>query len=168
MHNDQIHEAWRNYLKGMFEFSIDDIPYLFRDAHCVTRFHWFLIDEEGFYNLAVTSSPKEYDEIINDLSGNRVCTYKEKGEIKDTHRDQRFYGWCKRFPPVQRGKYSILGFLSLFTFLSRSIPQKVADNDFPLMPHDCSCGEWKENKRVADFVKENNKKSQPDAVEGRT
>jgi hypothetical protein len=161
MHNEKIHEAWWDYLKGIFEFSFDDVPYLFRDPHCGTCSHWFLINEDGLHNLAVTSSPNEYDEIIKDLSGKRIYTYREKSEIKDTYRDYRFYGWCKRFPPVQRSGYSILGFRSLFTFMSRNIPKKVAEYDFPLMPHDSSCGEWKENSWVAIFINENNKKAQP-------
>ncbi len=155
MHNEQIHESWRKYLEDMFANSLvpsDDMPYLFSDPHCGTCAHWFLINEDGLHHLAVTSSPSEYDEIIRDLSGERICVYREKGEYVDSYRDHRFYGWCKRFPPVQRGGYSILRFRSLFTFLNRNIPQKIAEYDFPLMPHNSSCGEWKEDNWLSDFV----------------
>jgi hypothetical protein len=167
MHSQQIHEAWWNYLKDKLDprnrALPSELPYLFSEPYCATCSHWFLINEDGLYHLAVTSSPDEYDEILNDLSGKRICTYREKGEIKDTWLDHRFYGWCKRFPPVQRNGYSILRFRSLFSFLSRNIPQKISEYDFPLMPHDCSCGEWKEDNWVSDFVNKNRRNAQPDA-----
>jgi putative acetyltransferase len=74
-----------------------------------------------------------------------------QGAVHRAYRDHRFYGWCKRFPPFQRSGYSIIGFRSLFSFLSRNIPQKVSEYDFPLMPHNSSCGEWKENRWVAEI-----------------
>ena len=167
MRSEQIHEAWWNYLKDELDPRTtafpSELPYLFREPHCGTCFHWFLINEDGLHHLAVKSSPDEYDERITDISGNRIGIYREKGKIKDTYRDYRFYGWCRRFPPVQRSGYSVLRFRSLFAFLSRKIPQKIAEYDFPLMPHNCSCGEWKEDDWVADFVNKNKRKAQPDA-----
>ena len=119
MHNEQIHEAWWSYLKEMFEFSFgEEVPILFESPHCGTCAHWFLINEDGLNHLAITSYPKEYDEIIKELSGNRVYAHREKGIVEDTYRDYRFYGWCKRYPPFQRSGYSIISFRSLFTLLS--------------------------------------------------
>jgi hypothetical protein len=160
MYNEQVREAWWAYLSDMFPDPLGELPYFFRDPYCGTCTHWFLINEDGLRHLALTSSPKEYDEIVNDMSGNRTGVYREKGVIKDTYRDHRFYGWCKRFPPVQRSGYSIIGFRTLFTFLSRNIPQKNAEYDFPLMPHSSSCGEWKQGSWVSDFVNKHTNKEQ--------
>jgi len=172
MDTEQIHEAWWNYLKEELDPRTtafpSELPYLFREPHCATCSYWFLINGEGLHHLAITSSPKEYDEIINDLSGKRIHAYREKGRVIDTYQDHRFYGWCKRFPPFQRSGYSIIGFRSLFSFLNRNIPQKVSEYDFPLMPHNSSCGEWKENSWVADFISKYRPKAQPDAGEGRS
>jgi hypothetical protein len=54
------------------------------------------------------------------------------------------------------------------SFLSRNIPQKVSEYDFPLMPHNCSCGEWKEGQWLADFVQKFRGKAQQGAGEGRS
>lgn len=160
IYNEQIRESWWKYLKDEFEFSTESPPYLFRDPHCATCCHWFLINEEGLHHLSITSSPTEYDEIINDLKGKRHYTVREEGEIIDSYMDYRFYGWCRRFPPAQRNNYSIFSFRTLFTFLKRNIPQKVAEYDFPLMPHISSCGEWKESNWVPEFIKEQKGKAQ--------
>ena len=156
MDSEQIHETWWNYLKYMLDpmttaFPLE-LPYLFSEPHCGTCSHWFLINGEGLNYLATTSSPREYDKIINDLNGKRMRTYRERGKVIDSYRDHRFYGWCKRFPPLQRGGYSVIGFRSFYSFLSRNIPQKLSEYDFPLVPHDCSCGEWKENAWVPNFI----------------
>jgi hypothetical protein len=170
MHSEQIHKAWWNYLKDMLDPRTTDqpseLPYLFSEPHCATCFHWFLVNEHGLHHLADTSSTREYDGIIEDLSGKRICAYREEGEIKDTYRDYRFYGWCRRFPPSQRSGYPVIGFRSLFTFLSRHIPRRISEYDFPLMPHNCSCGEWKEDRWVADFVGEHRGNAQLHASEG--
>ena len=151
--NEQIQKSWWNYLKKMFPpLPGERLPYLFSDPHCGTCAHWFLIDYDGLHHLAITSSPSEYDNIVDDLKGNHIFDYRVNGEVEDVYTDYCFYGWCKRSPPVQRSGYSVVGFRSVFSFLSRNIPQKIAKYGFPLMPHDCSCGEWKENHWVADFV----------------
>lgn len=160
MNNEMIHESWWNYLKSMSESRIGDMPYLFRDPHCGTCSHWHLIDEDALHNIAVTSSPKEYDEIFEGMSGKRLCVHREKGNVQDTYRDYRFYGWCKRFPPMHRGGYSVIGFRSFFTLLSRRVPNKISEYDFPLMPHDNTCGEWQEDKWVKNFLDELNGKNQ--------
>jgi hypothetical protein len=156
MHDEQINEAWWTYLKDTFDSPIrgDELPIIFREPHCGTCSYWFLINNDGLDHVSKTSSPAEYDEIIKGLSGKRLFTYQDS-KITDGWFDYRFYGWCKRFPPVQRSEYSILRFRSLFSFLIRRIHYKVAEYDFPLMPHDCSCGEWKRNKWVLDFINRN-------------
>jgi hypothetical protein len=137
MHNEQIIEAWQRYLKDNCQSPFGEIGWLFRGAYCGTCTHWFLINEDGLDHLATEASPREYyDEIIRDLNGKRIKDYKEHGKIMDVYSDYRFYGWCRRFPPVQRRGYSILRFRSLLTFLSDHVPKKVAEYDFPLMPHD--------------------------------
>lgn len=196
MDTEQIHEAWWSYIEDMLNprttaFPLE-LPYLISEPHCATCLHWFLIDEQGLNHLAVTSSPNEYDKIINDLSGKRfgvnkeydkICkeydkiinnlsgkrfeAYKEKGEVIDAYQDYRFYGWCKPFPPIQRSGYSVISLRSLFSFLSRNIPEKVSEYDFPLMPHDCSCGEWNEDHWVAEFISKYRPKAQKDDREKR-
>jgi hypothetical protein len=118
MHNEQIIEAWQRYLKDNCQSPFGEIGWLFRGPYCGTCTHWFLINEDGLDHLATEASPREYyDEIIRDLNGKRIKDYKEHGK-------------------VQRRGYSILRFRSLLTFLSDHVPKKVAEYDFPLMPHD--------------------------------
>jgi len=162
MHNEQISNAWWVYLKNMFKHGIGDMPFLFETPHCGTCSNWFLIDEDGLDHIALTSAPGEYDEIIRDLKGERICDYREEGKIIDTYSDHRFYGWCKRFPPVPQSGHSIIGFRSFFSLLSRHIPKKVSEYDFPLMQHDNICGEWKKAKWVDKFIDQNRRKAQPD------
>ena len=82
MDTEQILEAWWNYLKGMLDPKTtafpSELPYLFGEPHCATCLHWFLIDGEGLHHLATTSSPREYDGMIDDLSGKRIRAYREK------------------------------------------------------------------------------------------
>lgn len=160
MHNEQIIKAWRGYLKNMLEPNYTgEKPWLFSNPFCGICAHWFIVRDRDLHHLATKASPREYDEIINDLSGNRLYDVREEGDIIDHYRAHRFYGWCKRYPPTQQGGYSIIGFRSIFTFLNRNIPQKVAEYDFPLMPHDSQCGEWKKGNWVDSFVKENTGKA---------
>jgi hypothetical protein len=161
MLNEQIRETWWKHLNDMFDpllLVIEDLPYLFRDPNCATCFHWFLMNEDGLDHLANTS-PKEYQEVLTDLRGERIYHIREKDQMDDVYRSHRFYGWCKRFPPLfQHRGYSVIGFRSLFTFLSRHVPKKISEYDFPLMPFDSSCGEWKESPWVEDFVTKHKEK----------
>ena len=161
MHNEQIHEAFWKYLKNAFQYPTgEELPLEFRDSYCITCTYWFLINEAGLYHLAVTS-PNEHDEILRDLSGKRIETYREKGDIKDVYSTHRFYGWCKRFPPSQRNSYSVIRFRTIFSLINSNVPRNIAEYDFPLMPHDSSCGEWKEGPWVAEFISKHKWKAQP-------
>ena len=150
-----MEESWLNFLKHSFQLDLlGEIPQLFRKPYCGTCSHWFLINKEGLHHLAVTSSPKEYEEILNDIDGKRHGIIRERDEV-DVYTFFRFYGWCKRFPPMHRQSYSIIKFRTIFSLLNNSIPKKVSEYDFPLMPHESVCGEWREAKWVDDFVTEN-------------
>ncbi len=75
--NEQIQESWWNYLKKMFPpLPGHRLPYLFSDPYCATCTYWFLIDYDGLYHLDITSSPSEYDDIVNDLKGNHIFAYR--------------------------------------------------------------------------------------------
>ena len=152
MKNEEIREAWRNYLKEEFnpKIRIDPkhVPSLFRFPNCATCSYWFLITEAGLRHIIRTSSPHEYEEIIQGMSGRRL----ELGP--ESYRVHRFFGWCKRFPPAPRGGYSITGYRSIFTRLNRRILQNIAEFSFPLMPHEGQCGEWKKDEWVESFIEE--------------
>jgi hypothetical protein len=153
MHNEEITKTWWNYLRDLF--ALGGTPPLFELPHCATCSYWFLIDEEGLHHIALTSSPKEYDKIIDGLSGKLITAFKVDGKVEDVYQTHRFYGWCKRFPPVPRGGYSIIQFRSFASLLNRYIHRNISQYCFPLMPEDEWCGEWNKAKWVDSFIKTN-------------
>ena len=86
MYNEQIHKAMWKYLEDAFKYTLlEELPLEFRTPHCITCAYWFPINEDGLDHLAQTLSPREYDEIIRDLKGQRFSTYRVKGEIEDVY-----------------------------------------------------------------------------------
>jgi hypothetical protein len=153
MYDEKIEENWKKYNEDMFKYSIDEVPYLFQTPRCNTCTHWKLITSEALHHIAI-SSPNEYDEIMECLEGKQVRTFRVEGKIEDVYSDVRFFGWCKRFPPVHKQDYSIIRFRTLFSLLNRFIYKRVGEYGFPLMPHDEFCGEWKKDDWVDDWIKE--------------
>ena len=160
MKTREIQEAWRNYLKGLFEHSIcQERPYLFRSNYCATCSHWSLLNEDGLRSI---DDPREYDEVVAGMSGRKIQFYDDGAGNRDVYSSHEFYGWCKRYPPQPKRKYSIIGFRSLFTLVNRTISQKVSSYDFPLISQDDSCGEWRKDDWVDPFLKEYEGKVKPD------
>jgi hypothetical protein len=157
MKTHEIHKAFFSYLEGLFPASArigDEKPRLFQDGYCGTCQHWSLLNSAGLHHIAITGPPSEYDEILEHMNGKKRYVY-EGEEYTDTYSDYLFYGWCRRYPPTPRSGYYIGSIRSLFSRLIRYIPMRVSEYEFPLVTHECSCGEWKEAEWVADFIKRN-------------
>jgi hypothetical protein len=131
------------------------LPYIFQKPHCNTCVHWKLLNAEALDHIAI-SSPNEYDEIIKCFEGKRGRIVRDKGTVEDFYNEFRFFGWCKRFPPVykQEGDYSIIRLRTLFSLLNSFNRKRIGEYGFPLMPHDEVCGEWKKDDWVDDWIKE--------------
>jgi len=159
MGTTEYEEEWQNYLKNFFQgiaapLLVDEdsgLPYLFASPICATCQYWYPIHRDGLNQLP---APHEYDLVEKGLNGKIIKTVSLGEGEHDAYSDHVFYGWCKRYPPTNRDTYSIIGFRSLFSLVSRKIPQKVADYQFPLLSHTNTCGEWKQGEWVESFVNE--------------
>ena len=162
MEAEEYEENWQNYLKNFFQgiaapLLVDEesgLPYLFANPVCATCQFWHPIHRDGLNQLP---APHEYDLVEKGLNGKILKTVSLGEGEHDAYNDHVFYGWCKRFPPTNRDTYSIIGFRSLFSLVSRRIPLKVADYQFPLLSHLNTCGEWKKGQWVEGFISENKK-----------
>jgi hypothetical protein len=97
----------------------------------------------------------EIDHVNAGLQGNLLKIVSLDDGTHDSYRDHEFYGWCKRYPPRHQDSYAIISFRSLFSILSRKIPKKIADYQFPILSHENTCGEWKQGDWVQKFIIDN-------------
>lgn len=162
MDREKAEDAWQKYLRNFFQgiaapLMVDeesDLPYLFANPHCATCAHWHPIHLDGLNQL---SAPHELNHIEAGLQGKILKTVSLGNGEHDVYKDHEFYGWCKRYPPTYRDSYSIIGFRTVFSLVSRKIVQKISDYQFPLMSHMNYCGEWKQGDWVEDFINANKK-----------
>ena len=130
MNREEIYETWWSYLKDELDPRTtafpSELPYLFREPHCGTCSHWY----------------------VKEFGGKQIKGYWEKGEVVDTYSESLFYGWCKRFPPVQRSPNSS------FNLFKKDASQINSTYDFPVVPHEQSCGEWNEGDWVKELINE--------------
>ena len=158
MNSEEIYNKWQDFLRNELDpsgmLSPLDLPFLFSNPCCATCSYWFLLNGEELHLLGMTSIPRIYENIINGFNGKQTMYYKDKEDL-DVFNIYRFYGKCKRFPPSHRNEYYCPRAWSFFSFFKKNILQKYYAYDFPLLPHDCSCGEWKQDGWVKDFIMEN-------------
>lgn len=160
MDREKAENEWREYLKGLLQgftaaISFDDetgLPFLFAYPHCATCYFWYPIHRGGLNHL---SNPDEIEYVEAGLQGKLLNSISLGNDHSDTYWNHAFFGWCKRYPPRHRDYYSIVGFRTLFTLVSRIIPSKIADYQFPVLSHINTCGEWKQGDWVEKFIKEN-------------
>jgi len=160
MDREKFEKAWNEYLKDLFHglfasIGFDDeteLPFLFAYPHCATCTFWYPIHRDGIDQLL---APHEIERVEAGLQGKLYKDVSLGDDEYDHYTYYEFYGWCKRYPPPHRDCYSIISFRSLFSLISRKIPQKLADYQFPILIHTNTCGEWKQGNWVKEFIKEN-------------
>ena len=135
---------WWEYLSRFFTgFSLDaalfhqrgELHPIFATPRCATCKYWRLLHRDGMDQIP---NPDEIELIEKGLTGK--------------YEGHEFFGWCKRYPPQHRESYSIISYRSIFSLLTRNIPKKISDYQFPLMSHTNFCGEWSKDEWVEGFI----------------
>ena len=153
---------WWEYLSRFFTgFSLtaasfhgrdSELPPIFATPRCATCKYWRLLHRGGMDQIP---NPDEIELIEKGLTGKIMKSISFRvgtRDVDDVYADHEFFGWCKRYPPQHRESYSIIGFRSIFSLLTRNIPKKISDYQFPLMSHTNFCGEWSKAEWVEGFI----------------
>jgi len=130
MDREEIFTLWKNYIEELFKYArvIVEIPYIYSSPHCATCTHWKLFGEDEFDTIRQESShlsvTYDYELMYRAM----------KGE------DYRFFGFCKRYPPLSHDYGS---FVIKPKPLWRGATRFVFEYRFPITDQEQWCGEWK-------------------------
>lgn len=156
-HNEKIIELWEGYITSLFEYSPNpELPYLFASPFCATCKFWEILNAEDIDAISIVS-PKEYEAIRDGIEGKTLSAYKEKGQFVDAYNEHRFYGFCKRYPPIHiESRFSIIKYKFLFSFQSVKIEGFLDRFKFPILRHEQWCGEWNQSQWATDILNSKN------------
>ena len=155
-------DEWNDYLTRWFTdlaaavlHEPDELPGPFGTPCCATCKYWRILRPQDLLTGQMNSTvpnPDEAERIENGWRGKLRRTVSETDGEHDSYLDHEFFGWCKRYPPQFHAPDSIISIRSFLSFLARHIPSKIAEYQFPLMPHHDGCGEWSKADWVDRFV----------------
>jgi len=149
MYSEKIRELWSKYIEDEIEHSFLSLSFgIFNRHHCETCEYWYLLDEDVLKMISIYF-PDIYKHICEGMEGKIHQVYKEEGEVMDSYRTHKFYGFCKRYPPVIGEMDSVLK-IGFFSLKNIKLHQLLNGYRFPILPHEERCGEWK----LSDWGKE--------------
>ena len=137
-----IIELWDNYINDLFADPslIEDMPIMFASPYCGTCNYWQLFDEDEMEVMSEVMHDLEYERIRKGMNGTLYRVMQKNGEYIDNYRDYRFFGFCKRYPPLPNDK-------GQFVIKPKSLLLKdtefIFEDRFPIIDHKQWCGEWK-------------------------
>lgn len=141
MDSEKIRELWSKYVEDTIKYSRWTPSRLFDGHRCDTCEYWYLLNEDVLETISI-HFPEIYKHICEGMEGKIHQVYKEGGEFKDSYMTHKFYGFCKRYPPVIGEMDSIMK-IGLFSIKNIKIPQLLTGYRFPILHHEEKCGEWK-------------------------
>ncbi len=140
-----------DYLNGWFEHRPGLLrAYPFTVPVCATCKHWVLLTERGRRDLLF----EEADIVNAGVAGEIWEVYYEDGRPVETVKTERFYGWCKRYPPKLPSPYYVGKYRFPVRFELASVSPKISDKGFPLIQHNDGCGEWAKAEWVEEYLDE--------------
>ena len=127
----------------------------FSDPWCETCEYWFFLRQDVIEQIEIYY-PNIYKHICDGMEGKIIKGFEENGVVVDTYNDHRFYGFCKRYPPVIGDEDSVIKKIGLFSSSNTKIRKILDGYRFPVLPNNEWCGEWK----LSQWGKERLKKEQ--------